>query len=110
VLTDKVVQSGQNASISVSGDKPIHIIAEFVRGDAPITLNILGYELKYDNEWTFTTTAPAVEKAKAEVPSGPFSASAEATPVTYVSDSDIFKIEAIIDKNILEFFINDGIM
>jgi hypothetical protein len=59
VLTDKVVQPGQNASISVSVDKPIHVIAEFERGDAPVTFNILGYELRYDNEWIFATTAPS---------------------------------------------------
>jgi len=108
VLTDKVIQSGQNASIAVSGDSPIHVVAEFERGDAPITLNILGYELKYDNEWIFTTTAPAVEKYKSEAPAGPFRASVEAAPVTYVAGSDILKIEAIVDKNILELYVNDG--
>jgi sucrose-6-phosphate hydrolase SacC (GH32 family) len=107
-LTDKVVQVGLNASISVSGDNPLHVVGEFERGDAPITLNILGYELIYDNEWIFTATAPAVEKGKTEEPAGPFRASTEATPVTYVTGSDIFKIEAIVDKNILELFVNDG--
>jgi hypothetical protein len=68
----------------------------------------LGYELIYDNEWIFTATAPAVEKGKTEEPAGPFRASTEATPVTYVTGSDIFKIEAIVDKNILELFVNDG--
>jgi hypothetical protein len=28
--------------------------------------------------------------------------------VNYVSGSDIFKVEAIVDKGILEFYINDG--
>ena len=108
VLTDKVIESGQNASIPVSGADPIHIVAEFERGNAPITLNILGYELKYDNEWIFTTVAPGFEKAKVALQSSPFSASTEAMPVTYVASTDMFKIEAIVDKNILEFYVNDG--
>jgi fructan beta-fructosidase len=108
VLKDRVVQSGQNASISVSGDNPIHVVAEFERGDSPIMFNILGYELRYDNEWIFATTAPVAEKEETVAPSEPFPAPTAATPVTYVSRSDIFKIEAIVDKNILEFYINDG--
>jgi fructan beta-fructosidase len=110
VITDKVIQSGQSESITVKGDNPIHVVAEFERGDAPITLNIQGYELRHDNEWIFATTAPDDGKVKTEVPAGPFPAPTASTPVTYVPDSDIFKIEAIIDKNILEFFINDGEM
>ena len=41
-------------------------------------------------------------------PSGPFPAPTASTPVLYVTDAKIFKIEAIVDKNLLEFFINDG--
>ena len=107
-LTDKVIQSGQSESITLTGDNPIHVIAEFERGDAPITLNILGYELKHDNEWIFTTTAPTSGKVTAEVLAGPFPAPTASTPVIYVPNSEIFKIEAIVDKNILEFYINDG--
>jgi fructan beta-fructosidase len=107
-LTDKVIQSGQSESITLTGDNPIHVIAEFERGDAPITLNILGYELKHDNEWIFTTTAPTSGKVSSEVPAGPFPAPTASAPVIYVPNSEIFKIEAIVDKNILEFFINDG--
>lgn len=108
VLKDTIVKTGQPAGISVSGDNPIHLIAEIERGDAPITFNILGYELRYDNEWIFTTIAPDAGKTKTETPAGPFPAPTATTPVTYVSASPIFKIEAIIDKNILEFYINDG--
>lgn len=108
VLTDKVVQAGNPASISVNEEYPLHIIAEFERGDAPITFNILGYELRYDNEWIFATTAPATAPTNTATPAGPFPAPTASTPVTYVANSDIFKIEAIVDKNILEFFVNDG--
>ncbi len=108
VITDKVIQTGQSESITVKGDNPIHVIAEFERGDSPITLNILGYELRHDNEWIFATTAPDEGKVKIEAPAGPFPAPTASTPVTYVPGSDIFKIEAIVDKNILEFYVNDG--
>lgn len=108
VVTDKVVQSGETAGITINGDNPIHVIAEFERGDAPITFNILGYKLRFDNEWIFATTPPDDGKGKPEVPAGPFPAPTAATPVIYVPDSDILKIEAIVDKNILEFYVNDG--
>ena len=107
-ITDKVIQSGKSESITVNGDNPIHIIAEFERGDAPITLNILGYELRHDNEWIFATTGPDDGKVKIEAPAGPFPGPAASAPVTYVPGSGIFKIEAIVDKNILEFYVNGG--
>jgi fructan beta-fructosidase len=107
-LNDKTVQSGEKASLPVDENKAVHVIAEIERGDAPITLNLLGYELRYDNEWTFATTAPDDDQKKQAVPQGAFPAPTASTPVTYVTDSRIFKIEAIVDKNLLEFFINDG--
>jgi fructan beta-fructosidase len=108
VLENKVVTSEAPATIQVKDDVPIHIIAEFQRGDAPITLNILGYELRYDNEWEFSTVSPAKPKADVAVPAGPFAAPTTAQPVRYARTADTFKIEAIVDKNILEFFVNDG--
>ncbi len=106
-LNEKVVKTGEKASINVDETKPLHIIAEIERGDAPIMFNILGYELRYDNEWIFATAAPYDGKEKV-APSGPFPAPTASTPVLYVTDAKIFKIEAIVDKNLLEFFINDG--
>jgi sucrose-6-phosphate hydrolase SacC (GH32 family) len=108
VLSDKVIQSGQSEGISVNENHPVHVLAEFERGDAPIILNILGYELRHDNEWTFATTAPDEDAGGTVVPAGPFPPPSATTPVIYVPNSEIFKIEAIVDKNILEFFINDG--
>lgn len=107
-LTNKVILTGQSASVHVNVNSPLHIVAELERGDSPITFSILGYELKYDNEWTVIAKAPEGGKEMQSAPAGPFPAPTSATPVTYVSGSDIFKIEAIIDKNILEIFINDG--
>jgi fructan beta-fructosidase len=107
-LKDKIVQPDHRESLSVSGDSPLHIIAEIERGDAPIALNILGYELMYDNEWIFGTKAPDNVKIVTRAPAGPFPSPTASTPVTYVTGSDIFKIEAIVDRNILEFYINDG--
>jgi fructan beta-fructosidase len=107
-LKDKIVLTGHSESVSVSGDNPLHIVAEIERGDAPISLNILGYELRYDNEWIFGAKAPDNVNIAVQAPAGPFPAPTASTPVTYVSGSDFFKIEAIVDKNILEFYINDG--
>lgn len=108
VVENRVVTSDAPAVIEVTGDKPIHVVAEFQRGDAPILLNILGYELRYDNEWEFSTVAPVTKSSDPTVPAGPFAAPTVAQPVKYVATGDTFKIEAIVDKNILEFFINDG--
>ena len=108
VLENKVVQSGESAGIETNSGNAIHVIAEFERGDAPITLNILGYELRHDNEWIFATTSPDEPNKKAEAPAGPFPPPSASTPVIYVPGTDILKIEAIVDKNILEFFVNDG--
>ena len=108
LITDKVIESGKSESIIVNPDAPIHVVAEIERGDAPITFNILGYKLNYDNEWIFSVTPPDLEDREIVAPAGPFPAPTEEMPVIYVADDDIFKIEAIVDKNILEFYVNDG--
>ncbi len=108
ILTGKVIKAGESSGVFVDPDKPVHVLAEIERGDAPVGLNILGYELRYDNEWIFTAAAPDEEKVRTETPGGPFPTPATSTPVIYDTGSNIFKVEAIVDKNILEFFINDG--
>lgn len=108
LLKDVIVTSENPAIIEVNEDTPLHLIAEFERGDAPIILDILGYQLKYDNEWEFSTVAPDSKETKEIDPAGPFSAPTVAAPIIYPWTEDIFKIEAIVDKNILEIFINDG--
>jgi len=108
VIKDKLIQSGGGESIKVDTENPLHIIVEVERGDAPINVNILGYEIKHDNEWLFETKVPVEQQPRLETPAGPFPAPTQPIPVYYVPGSDIFKIEAIVDKNILEIFINDG--
>jgi fructan beta-fructosidase len=90
-VNEQVVNAGNNASVTVSADAPVHIVAEFERGNVPMTLNIFGNEIRFDNEWIFSATTARNEP-----------------PVVYAPQSATFKIEAIVDKNILEFFINDG--
>lgn len=90
-VNDRMVTAGSNARVTVSPDAPVHIVAEFERGNVPMVLNIFGYELRFDNEWTFSATTGRNE-----------------SPVLYAPTDATFKIEAIVDKNMLEFFINDG--
>lgn len=97
VLENRVVTKGGDAGLQVNPEAPLHVIAEIERGDAPIVLNILGYELRYDNEWMFSATPPKDMKPENRQ-----------APVIYAPTSNVFKVEAIVDKNMLEFFINDG--
>jgi fructan beta-fructosidase len=106
-ITNQTVKTGEKAGVQVNPEKPLHIVAEIERGDAPVTLNIMGYVLNFDNEWTFSTTPPTTGQAPV-IPAGPFPAPTVATPVTYVPGTDVIKIEAIVDKNLLEFYVNDG--
>ncbi len=107
-VEDKVVTSDAPVTLAVNKESAIHVVAEFEMGDAPITLNVLGYELNYDNEWEFSTVAAAGTAAPI-TPAGPFTLPTTLVPVTYVkSGTDMFKIEAIVDKNIIEFYVNDG--
>jgi len=89
---NKILKANDSVSATVNGDA-VQVIAEFEKGDARFALNVLGYELSYnDLLGEFITTLK------------------ERTSVTdYVKpDTEIFKIEAIVDKNILEVFVNDG--
>ncbi len=106
-IENKIVTAESPATISVDHAKALHIIAEFERGNAPVTLSVLGYELRYDNEWEFAV-APLLKKDSPTVPAGPFTAPTASAPVKYVSPGEKLKIEVIVDKNILEFYVNDG--
>ncbi|HEX2970400.1 MAG TPA: glycoside hydrolase family 32 protein [Bacteroidales bacterium] len=107
-IENKLIQTGEKVGFDVDASKPLHILAEIERGDAPISLNIMGYILQYDNEWTFSASSPDKDIQKTVAPSGPFPAPVASTPVTYVSPDKTFRIEAIVDKNLLEFYINGG--
>jgi fructan beta-fructosidase len=111
VIENKVVTADSNSyiSIPVHPDAPVHLVAEFEKGDAPISINIEGYELRYDNEWQFFGIPPAAAGTTNSAAPNPFATPANATIVKYVkANSDIFKIEAILDKNMLEIYVNDG--
>jgi fructan beta-fructosidase len=112
LVQNKVVTPGNSASIAVNPDAPIHVIAEIEQGDAPVTFSILGYELRYDNEWQVTLIPPPVpgEPVPAARPAGggQGAAPANSTTIRYVNTKPTLKIEAIRDKNILEIYVNDG--
>jgi len=113
VVENKVVTADAPVTVSVDPEAAIHVIAEFEKGDAPLSLNIMGYSFTYDNEWQFTAIPPpAVAAASAAPANNGFGNTASIpaiTPVRYVSsNTDLFKIEAILDKNMLEVYVNDG--
>jgi len=113
IVENKLVTTTEGVSISVNPDAPIHVIAEFEQGDAPLSLNIMGYEFRYDNIWTFTAIAPPAPGAVTAPPApggfgGGGAATANNTTIRYINTRAVFKIEAIVDKNILEVFVNDG--
>jgi len=115
VVENKLVTPGNPASISVNPDAPIHVIAQIEPGDAPISLNICGYAFNYDNEWTFSAIPPAEAPAPATTPGtapafggGRGSGPLVNPPIRFVNTKAVYKIEAILDKNMLEVYVNDG--
>ncbi|MEO5998476.1 MAG: GH32 C-terminal domain-containing protein, partial [Chitinophagaceae bacterium] len=93
VFENKIIKANSGLSVPVT-DNPLHIIAEFEKGDASaFGLNILGYELSFnDLLGELATTLDTIKT----------------TTVYTKPNSEIFKIEAIVDKNMFEVFINDG--
>ena len=93
IFENKIIKANAGLSVPVEGDA-IHLIAEFEKGDAiPFGLNILGYEIEYNDLI------------------GQFTTNLKNTRITYdyvKPDTYNFKIEAIVDKNIIEIFVNDG--
>jgi fructan beta-fructosidase len=93
VISDKVIKQKDSVSIAVKGDA-LHVVAEFEKGDAiPFGLNILGYEIAYNDLVGELTTSFKDVHSNTKYP----------TP-----GNDLFRIEAIVDKNILEVYINNG--
>lgn len=92
-FTNKILKKMDSLLIPVQGDV-LHLIAEFEKGDTiPFGLNILGYDITYNN-----LVGEIITRYKSN-----------RTNTKYVKrNSDIFKVEAIVDKNIIEIFINDG--
>jgi len=92
-FTDKVLTAGDSLTVPVQGDA-LHLIATFEKGDAiPFGLNILGYEIAYNDLLGEMTTSHNGNRSNTK----------------YVKPgTEIFKTEVIVDKNIIEIFINDG--
>jgi fructan beta-fructosidase len=86
VYQDKVLDEKNKSFTSPVNGDVLHIVAEFMRGDSGdfgITIN--GYEISYSNFFN------ACNKINYPVP-----------------EHAVFKIEAIVDKAIIEVFINNG--
>lgn len=105
VIENKVVSDEK--LVVESNSKAVHVIASIERGDAPISLNVMGFEFKFDNEWIFSTSSNE-EPKPTMAPAGPFPPPSASVPVTYVPEGDQLKLEVILDGNTLECFVNDG--
>ncbi|HEX6227274.1 MAG TPA: DUF4980 domain-containing protein [Chryseolinea sp.] len=108
VIENKVLKANEAAGVTV-GDNPVHVIAYFEKGDAQFALNVRGFEISYHDLLGELTTTINNGKSVAP-PSGPFPPPSTAlTTTNYVKPNDEkMKIEVIVDKNIVEFFVNDG--
>ena len=111
IVENKVIKANATVTVPVNSDA-VHVIAEFEKGDATFGLNVLGYELVYNDLLGEFTTA--LNNKPNVPPSGPpviFSGPAipPLTTTNYVKpDTEKFRIEAIADKNIVEIFVNEG--
>ena len=86
VYTNILLNEEKDSLVAPANGEIIHVIAEFERGDSrEFGLNINGYELTYSNLFN------------------------NFNQINYpVAADSVFKIEAIVDKAILEVFVNDG--
>jgi len=93
VLENRMIRLDNGVSLNVHSDA-VHVIAEFEKGDATtFGISVHGYELSYDHLLGEFLAMHGETNGK----------------TNYVNpDSETFKIEAIVDKNILEVFVNDG--
>lgn len=97
---NELIKTDSNFTAPVQGDV-LHIVAEFERGDATLFgMNINGYTLAYDNLFGEFINFP--DEAEREN----FSESNKTNYV--VPDNELLKMEVIVDKAILEVFVNDG--
>ncbi|MFT4022733.1 MAG: hypothetical protein QM664_02985, partial [Flavihumibacter sp.] len=93
VAENKMLRSDNGVSLPVNNDA-VHVKAVFEKGDATgFGIRVHGYELSYDHLLGEFSTIHGSTNTK----------------TTYANpDADIFSIEAIVDKNVLEVFVNDG--
>ena len=89
---NKLIKGDTRISVPVK-ESALHIVAEFQKGDGEFGLNVLGYEITYNDLM------------------GEFITNYNNKAIThnYVKlGSDKLKFEVIVDKNIIEVFLNDG--
>jgi len=109
VIENKILKPNEGVSVTVNGD-PVHVIAHFDKGDAQFVLNVLGFEISYHDLLGELITTINNGKSAITTASGPFPQPSTALSTTnYIKpDEGVMKIEVIVDKNIIEFFVNDG--
>jgi fructan beta-fructosidase len=94
-IENKILKPDSAVSVTVNNG-PVHVIAEFEKGDAvPFGINVLGAEISFNDLL------------------GEFLIKADTTPAPIKTNyarggTERFKIEAIADKNLLEVYVNDG--
>ena len=109
-VVNKVLKTETPVQTNVLGDV-LHVKAVFEKGDATFGLNVLGYEIVYNDLLGEFTTA--LNPKHNTTPAGPqaiFSGPAipPITTTIYYSEKEKFTLEVIVDKNIIEIFVNDG--
>lgn len=103
-IENKILKPNDGASVTVSGD-PVHVIAYFEKGDAHFALNVLGFEISYHDLLGELITSINNKSLK----SGQASSPSTVSTTSYVkTNEEVMKIEVIVDRNIVEFFVNDG--
>jgi fructan beta-fructosidase len=109
VVENKIITANEGVSLNVNSDV-VHVVAEFEKGDAHFSLNVLGYEISYNDLLGELTTTINNGKSAPVVATGPFPPPSTALEtISYIKpNEEKFKLEVIVDKNIIEFFINDG--
>jgi len=109
VIENKILKANEGVSVTVTAD-PVHVIAYFEKGDAQLSLNVLGFEISYNDLLGELTTTIDNGKTTATAASGPFpSPSTALETINYIKpNAEVIKIEVIADRNIVEFFVNDG--
>ncbi|HXR82182.1 MAG TPA: GH32 C-terminal domain-containing protein, partial [Saprospiraceae bacterium] len=109
VIENKILKANEGVRVTVGGD-PVHVIAYIEKGDAQFALNVLGFEIAYHDLLGELITTINNGKSTAPAAAGPFPPPSTAlTTTNYVKpNEEVMKIEVIVDKNIIEFFVNDG--
>lgn len=95
IFQNKILRQDSGLKVTVNGET-VHVIAEFEKGDAiPFGMNVMGAEILFND-------LVGELLVKADTTPTPIKS------VYSIRDSEVFNMEVIADKNILEVFVNDG--